>query len=105
MDAATIHIIHDSAWVVVIFTLGMLVGCLLKVVMINRKHNVPHVHNGWLIPAFYYATKVQKIFETTKYFHNFFHHNLLFLFIFIWSLIIFFVTLKDFSAFLCIKAV
>lgn len=28
MGAATIHIIHDSAWVVVIFTLGMLVGYL-----------------------------------------------------------------------------
>ncbi len=31
--------------------------------------------------------------ETTKYFCNFFHYNLLFLFIFIWSLIIFFVSL------------
>jgi hypothetical protein len=35
MDVATIHFIHNAAWVVVIFTLGMLVGYLLKVVMIN----------------------------------------------------------------------
>jgi len=38
MDTATIHFIHDAAWVVLIFTLGMLVGYLLKVVMINREH-------------------------------------------------------------------
>ena len=37
MDAATIHFIHDAAWVVLIFTLGMLVGYLLKVVMVNRE--------------------------------------------------------------------
>ena len=35
MEATTIHFIHDAAWVVLIFTLGMLAGYLLKVVMVN----------------------------------------------------------------------
>ncbi len=29
-------------------------------------------YSGWLSPAFYYATKLQKIFETTKYFCYYF---------------------------------
>lgn len=37
MDAATIHFIHDAAWAVVIFALGMLIGYLVKVVMVNRE--------------------------------------------------------------------
>lgn len=34
---STIHFVHDAAWVVLIFTLGMLAGYLLKVVMVNRE--------------------------------------------------------------------
>ena len=35
MEATTMNYIHDAAWVVLIFTLGMLVGYMLKVVMCN----------------------------------------------------------------------
>lgn len=38
MDATTIHFIHNAAWVVVVFALGILVGYLMKVVLVNREH-------------------------------------------------------------------
>ena len=37
MEETTIHFIHDCAWVVMIFTLGMLAGYMLKVVLVNRE--------------------------------------------------------------------
>lgn len=40
MDSTTIHFIHNAAWVVVIFALGVLVGYLLKVVMVNRERRI-----------------------------------------------------------------
>lgn len=35
MNVAMIDFIYDAAWVVLIFTLGMIAGYLLKVVMVN----------------------------------------------------------------------
>jgi hypothetical protein len=37
MEETTIHFIHDAAWVVLIFTIGMLAGYMLKVVLVNRE--------------------------------------------------------------------
>lgn len=33
----TTEMIHDCAWVVLIFTLGMLAGYMLKLVLVNRE--------------------------------------------------------------------
>ena len=35
IEATTMSYIHDAAWVVLIFTLGMLTGYMLKLVMCN----------------------------------------------------------------------
>lgn len=39
MDNSTIHFIHEAAWTVIIFTSGMIVGYLLKVVLVNIENN------------------------------------------------------------------
>lgn len=41
MDISTINFIHQAAWAVLVFVLGMIVGYLLKVVVlkINNKYD------------------------------------------------------------------
>ena len=67
MDAVTIHIIHNAAWVVVIFTLGMLVGYLLKVVLINRERKIWYGYTNTTATSQKYGCKSRKEYKARDY--------------------------------------